>query len=178
MRLLTAGHGNLAGEQLTELLRDADVQLVVDVRIAPGSRRNPQFARAALEQALPGAGVGYRWERRLGGFREPPDPSPDTGIEEPGLRGYAAHMRGAEFREAMRLLLEDAAARPTAVLCSEARWHSCHRRLIADAAVLLHGVDVRHIRHDGSLEGHAPDPAARVTGVGLIYDAGQTPPLF
>jgi uncharacterized protein (DUF488 family) len=124
---------------------------------------------------LPEAGVAYRWERRLGGFRRPPEPSPDTGLEQPAFRGYAAHMRGEGFTEALRALLDDADSRPTVVICSEARWRGCHRRLIADAALVLHGAEVLHLGHDGSLEAHVRGPTARVTSRGLVYDGGQAP---
>jgi uncharacterized protein (DUF488 family) len=75
-RLLTVGHGTLTAAQLTALLVSAGVHLVVDVRSAPGSRRNPQFSRGEMESWLPAAGIGYRWERRLGGFAVPPRTRP------------------------------------------------------------------------------------------------------
>ena len=69
MPLITFGHGTASAERIAELLRAADVRMLIDVRIAPGSRRNPHVARAELERWLPGHGIGYRWEKRLGGFR-------------------------------------------------------------------------------------------------------------
>jgi uncharacterized protein (DUF488 family) len=173
MRLLTAGHGNLEGDELTALLGDAAVELVVDVRISPASRHNPQFGRAALEAALGAAGIAYRWERRLGGFRTPPDGSPDGALEEPAFRGYAAHMRSEEFATALDRLLEDAVGPVTTVLCAEADWRGCHRRMIADAAALLRGAAVIHLLHTGGHEPHEPAASARVTPDGLIYDGGQ-----
>ena len=73
----------------------------MDIRTAPGSRRNPQFARAALEEWLPAAGIAYRWEKRLGGFRRPSPDNPDVVWREDMFRGYAEHMRSPDFLAAI-----------------------------------------------------------------------------
>jgi uncharacterized protein (DUF488 family) len=173
--LLTVGHGTASQEELTALLAGAGVELVVDVRTAPGSRRHPHVARAELERWLPAAGIGYRWVPDLGGFRRPAADSPDVAWQVPAFRGYAAWMRTAPFRAALESVLAGAGERRTAVLCSEAVWWRCHRRLIADAAVLLHGVPVEHLMHDGRRSPHRPSEAARVVDGGLVYDAGALP---
>jgi uncharacterized protein (DUF488 family) len=174
--LLTVGHGTASQPELTELLHGAEVELVVDVRTAPGSRRHPHVARAQLERWLPAAGLAYRWERDLGGFRRPPPDSPDVAWREPMFRGYAAWMREAPFAAALDRVLEAAAERRTAVMCSEAVWWRCHRRLVADAVVLLHEVPVRHLMHDGRLLAHEPTEGVRVREDGLlVYDAGALP---
>ena len=175
MTLLTVGHGTASQDDLTALLTGAGVELVVDVRTAPGSRRHPHVARAELERWLPAAGIDYRWAPDLGGFRRPPPDSPDVGWREPMFRGYAAWMRTEPFRVALAAVLADAARRRTAVLCGEAVWWRCHRRLVADAAVLLHDVPVRHLMPDGRLAPHPPAPAARVVDGRLVYDAGALP---
>src|SRR3954463_15122369 len=118
--LLTFGHGTATAGQMTELLRTAGVTALVDVRTAPGSRRHPHVARAELERWLPAAGIDYRWEQDLGGFRKPPPDSPDVVWREPMFRGYAAWMRTEAFRTALGRVLADAARRTTTVLCSEA----------------------------------------------------------
>jgi uncharacterized protein (DUF488 family) len=168
VELLSVGHGTHPADEFAELLRSAGVQQLVDVRIAPGSRRHPQFARDALAEWLP---VGYRWERRLGGFRRLPPDSPDVALRNDSFRAYAGYMRTPGFRAALRELLDGAAAERTAVMCSESVWWRCHRRLIADAATLLHGVDVRHLMPDGRLSPHPPTAGVRVAGAELIYDA-------
>ena len=71
MPLITFGHGTASAERIAELLLSAGVSALVDVRTAPGSRRHPHVARAELERWLPGHGISYRWEKRLGGFRRP-----------------------------------------------------------------------------------------------------------
>lgn len=146
---------------------------VVDVRTAPGSRRHPQFARGELQRWLPAAGIGYRWERDLGGFRRPLPDSPNTALRHAGFRGYADYMATEAFSVALDGVLADAVQRPTAVMCAESLWWRCHRRLVADAAVLLRGVQVDHLGHDGRLTAHRPTAGVRVEGDRLVYDAGQ-----
>ena len=113
--LLTFGHGTATAERMTELLRGAGVAVLVDVRTAPGSRRHPHVARAELERWLPEAGISYRWDKRLGGFRKAAPDSPDTAWREDMFRGYAAHMRTGDFRAAMDELLTQAGTDRTAV---------------------------------------------------------------
>ena len=107
--LLTYGHGTESSERTVATLRAASVASLVDIRIAPGSRRHPQFARAAMESWLPEAGISYRWEKRLGGFRKPGPDSPDTAWHEDMFRGYAEHMRSGEFLAAISAVLDEAA---------------------------------------------------------------------
>jgi len=173
--LLTYGHGTDSSERTAATLQAAAVSSLVDIRTAPGSRRNPQFARAALEQWLPAAGIAYRWEKRLGGFRRPGPDNPDLAWREEMFRGYAEYMRTPDFRAAIDVVLAEAETRQhVAVMCSESLWWRCHRRLVADFAVVARGVDVRHLMHDGRLEEHRPTPGVRLRDDGLlVYDSGQ-----
>lgn len=172
-RLFTLGHGTLRREELAALLLDAGIGRVVDVRRGPGSRRNPDVNRERMQAWLPEHGIGYRWEERLGGFRRPAPDSPDTVWRNPSFRGYAGYTRTPDFLGAMDALLAEAAAgKATAVMCSESLWWRCHRRIIADFAVLARGADVRHLLHDGRLVPHPPTEGARLRGDGLlVYDA-------
>lgn len=152
------------------------MQLVVDVRSVPGSRRFPQFGRAEMQAWLPEAGIGYRWERRLGGFRRPAADSPNVTLRHPAFRGYADYMATGPFREALTDLLAEASSRVTAVMCAETLWWRCHRRLIADAAVLLHGASAWHLGHDGRLAAHQLTEGVRRADSGcLVYDRGSSP---
>lgn len=169
------GHGTLASQELTALLQGAGIASVVDIRTAPGSRRHPHFGRDELARWLPEAGIAYRWERRLGGFRHATPDSPHTALRHPSFRGYADHMGTIEFADALQGVLAEAVARPLTVMCSETLWWRCHRRLVADAVVLLHGVRVLHLGHDGRLSDHRPTEGVRVGDGTLIYDAGQAP---
>ena len=175
--LLTVGHGTLSASEFTSLVTGAGVTLLVDVRSYPGSRRHPQFGRAEMERWLPPAGIEYRWERRLGGRRPVRPDSPHVALRHPAFRGYADHMASPAFGQALDSLVEWAAARRTAVMCAESLWWRCHRRLLADAAVLLRSVDVRHLLHDGRLVPHSVTEGARVDDGHLVYDIGGERPL-
>ncbi len=172
--LLTVGHGTLRSEELAELLASAGVQLVVDIRSAPGSRRHPHFGRDQMEQWLPAAEIDYRWEKDLGGHRRPVVGSANTALRHPGFRSYADYMATGSFAAGLARLLDDAAARPTAAMCAETLWWRCHRRLVADAAVLLEGASVYHLGHDGRLTAHRVTEGARMVEsdgtTRLVYD--------
>jgi uncharacterized protein (DUF488 family) len=190
--LVTYGHGTEPAERTVAILSAAGICLIVDIRIAPGSKRNPQFARSELERWLPEAGIGYRWEKRLGGFRKPGAGNPDIAWREDMYRGYAEHMRAPDFLAAIDAVLAETAPAGTApagtapaetapaetgavaVMCSESSWRRCHRRLVADFAQGARGVPVRHLAHDGTLEDHQPSPGLRLRDDGLlVYDCGQ-----
>lgn len=170
MRLWTFGHGTAAPEELTALLGAAGIAAVVDVRSAPGSRRNPEMACARLREWLPEHGIGYRWESRLGGFRKVPYDSPDVAWRVDSFRAYAAHMRTTQFRQATDDLLDEAAERTLAVMCSESVWWRCHRRLIADFCVVVRGVAATHLMHDGRHTEHEPMRIGRRVGDEIVYD--------
>ncbi|MGZ4429609.1 MAG: DUF488 domain-containing protein [Nocardioidaceae bacterium] len=178
MPLLTVGHGSDDRERLAARLLGAGVTHLVDVRRFPGSRSNPDVRREALEQWLPGAGIGYRWEERLGGRRRLPLDAGDDGFWRVAqFAAYAAHARTPEFACALDEVLTAARDAVVAVMCSEYVWWRCHRRLIADVAVVGRGVPVSHVMPDGRLAPHRPEPAAVVGADGLVrWPAPPTPP--
>jgi uncharacterized protein (DUF488 family) len=171
--LTTVGHGTLEADEFGSLVAASGTEELVDVRSFPGSRRHPHFARERMEEWLSGFGVGYRWERPLGGFRKPDPGSRNVALRHPAFRGYADHMRTPEFRAAVDRLVGAATGRATTVMCSESLWWRCHRRLLADVLVLSHGIDVRHLRHDGRTEPHRVTEGARPGDDGMpVYDGG------
>lgn len=152
---------------------------LVDVRSFPGSRRLPQFRRASLETSIPAAGIGYEWAPALGGRRRPQPDSPNVALRNPAFRAYADHMASEEFRTALARLVDASREQQLAVMCAESVWWRCHRRLIADAAVLGHGIEVVHLFHDGRRQAHPPLAAARVDERGVVvYDLDQPRRLF
>jgi uncharacterized protein (DUF488 family) len=173
MELYTVGHSTRSLEDLVAILRAAGVDSLVDVRSVPRSRRHPQFERDALARELPALGIDYRHEKALGGFRRPAPDSPNGGWEHPAFRGYADYMDTPEFVRALARLEGAAGARATCVMCAEAQWWRCHRRLIADAVVarggrVLHlGLSAEPVEHELT-----PFAAPRPDG-GLVYPPSQ-----
>ena len=173
--LYTVGHGARSIEDFVAILRDAGIQVLVDVRRYPGSRRHPHFGRDALSRQLLTEGIRYEWWGDvLGGRRalEPGSRDRHIGWEDESFRAYAAHMETGEFRKKLSDLVELAADHRVAVMCAESLWWRCHRRLIADAA-LAQGSEVVHL-HDEKQQLHELTSWARVDGDGvLIYDKGE-----
>ena len=150
--IYTLGHSNRSGLELIELLETAGVGRLVDVRTVPRSRHNPQFNGDALASSLAEHRIDYHHEPGLGGFRKPGPDSPNGGWENPAFRGYADYMQTPAFMAALARLMSLARDEPTAIMCAEAQWWRCHRRLIADALV-VRGWEVLHL-------GLGPEPVA------------------
>lgn len=129
-----------------------------------------------MSEWLPKAGIIYRWDARLGGWRTATANGPDTALRNQSFRGYAEHMRSPDFLAAIEDLLADAEIESTAVMCAESVWWRCHRKLVADFLVLVKGIEVYHLMHDGSVQSHRPSSEARRSPdlQSLIYDAGQS----
>ena len=175
MRILTFGHGTAGEVELAALVRGAGIRSVADVRSVPKSRVHPHVWSERMAKWLPDlAGASYVWRPELGGFRKPRPDSPNIALRHPAFRGYADYMQTREFAAALGVLLKDAGSAPTAIMYSETLWWRCHRRLIADALVLLHEVDVAHLMHTGALQPHRPTPGARVLANGTLqYDVPE-----
>ena len=140
----TVGHSTRPTEELIGLLEAAGVEQLVDVRTVPRSRRNPQYNREVLAGTLADHAIGYQHEPSLGGFRKPLPESRNGGWEHPAFRGYADYMQTPEFDSALGQLDALARSLPSAVMCAEAQWWRCHRRLIADA-LTVRGWRVLHL---------------------------------
>ncbi len=166
----TIGHSVRTAEDFVETLRAYDIELVIDVRRFPGSRRLPQFAAAALERELSSAGIGYCSLVVLGGRRTPVGDSANDGWRVAAFRGYADYLATDEFAGGLMELLMLAHGLRTAVMCAEVLWWRCHRRLIADVLVWL-GARVMHIRDAATVEEHRIAPPARIVGGTLTYSA-------
>ena len=171
--ILTVGHSNHDEGRFLGLLRDAGVELLVDVRANPRSRY-PQFNRSALAGTMKASGIGYApLGAELGGRRESLPDSVNTALDEGPFRGYADHMASEEFLAGLDFLEELASERRTAVMCAEADWKRCHRRLLADI-LTVRGWRVLHLGADGSLAPHALTEGAVTDGGRITYPAQQT----
>ncbi len=172
--IYTVGHSQHSIGEFLELLKQASLCQLADVRRFPGSRRHPHFAGAALAQSLAEEGMAYRHFPELGGHRGERSNSPHRAWESSAFRGYADHMESDEFRTALSHLENWARHGATVVMCAEADPARCHRRLLSDA-LLQGGFQVLHIRSPGQRQEHLLTEFARVDGNRIIYDGGMLP---
>jgi uncharacterized protein (DUF488 family) len=166
----TIGHSTRAIEVFLNLLEQHKIELLLDVRRWPVSRRYPHFHREALAAALKQAHIDYRWRGDLGGFRKAAPNSPNTAWRVSAFRGYADFMLTAVFAEIMKEVEALAEKQRIAIMCAEAVPWRCHRQLLADA-FLVRGWEVGHIIDAGCLE-HKLPAFARIEGK-LIYYGGE-----
>jgi uncharacterized protein (DUF488 family) len=177
MTIFTIGHSTRTLEALIAALASAGVDCVADVRRFPRSRRHPHFNVEALAQALPEAGIAYRHFEALGGRRSGAKAataaSPNDLWREAPFRAYADYAATPDFSDALDALRDLAKKQTVAIMCAEAVWWRCHRRIIADY-LLAGGADVVHIMDKGKLEparlteGAVPRPDGTV-----LYAADQ-----
>jgi uncharacterized protein (DUF488 family) len=169
MRAWTVGHSTHTFDMFVGLLAAHEIAVLVDVRTVPNSRRHPHFGADALAHNLPDRGVTYRRCPALGGWRRKVPDSPNGGWRNESFRGYADYAMTGEFGDALAEFRGLAAERRTAMMCAEALWWRCHRRLIADRLVVMGDDTVCHIDSDGRASEHrltafaAVDAAAGIT---------------
>ena len=163
MIVFTIGHSTRTIAAFLALLREAEIDCLVDVRRFPGSRRHPQFNAEALSQSLAEAGILYRHLPSLGGRRggARDKESPHTLWREEAFRNYADYAETAEFREGFESLLALAAEHRVAIMCAEAVWWRCHRRIITDYLIAA-GIGVMHILGEGKIESARLTPEATI----------------
>lgn len=151
--LFTIGHSTRTIAEFVALLRQVDVDLLVDVRSIPGSRAAPQFNGETLPASLAGNDIGYRHLLALGGRRHHPKgapPSTNTFWRVAAFRDYADYAETPAFRGGLDQLLDLAREQRCAIMCAEAVWWRCHRRIVTDY-VLTRGVPVQHIMGIGKI---------------------------
>jgi Protein of unknown function, DUF488 len=161
--LYTIGHSNRSLEDLAAALDACAVRELVDVRSAPASRRHPHLNGASLARSLPTRGIEYAHEQALGELRGPRPRSPNQGWNDLTLRGYADYMVSERFRSALDRLQERARVHVLCLMCAEAHWRRCHRRLICDA-LLVRGWRVLHLGLDITPSYHELTPFAVIAG--------------
>jgi uncharacterized protein (DUF488 family) len=166
--LWTIGHSTRSIDEFISLLTSFEIQVLVDVRTFPGSRRYPQFNKERLNESLGHAGVDYQHFPELGGRRRAKPDSLNMAWRNKSFRGYADYMETSDFRDGIERLLEIAQARRAAVMCAEALWWRCHRSLISDY-LKVRGVKVVHILDAGKSEEHPFTSAAQIVDGELSY---------
>ena len=164
----TVGHSTRSAEEFGQILRVHEIQVLVDVRSFPGSRRYPQFNREALSESLAKLGIEYKHAPRLGGRRTPRKDSHNTAWKNASFRAYADHTETDEFRNGVEELLELADDSRVAVMCAEAVWWRCHRSLISDY-LKAKGHTVIHILDENKTEEYPFTSAARIVDGELSY---------
>jgi uncharacterized protein (DUF488 family) len=174
LTVYTIGHSTRTLAEFGELLGEAGVQVVADVRSMPRSRTNPQFNIETLPASLAAFGVGYQHFPELGGRRHRARDAPasdNTFWRNDSFRNYADYAGTAEFNAGMKRLRELASRQRTAIMCSEAVWWRCHRRIISDY-LLSEGARVLHIMGPHTIDPATLTPNAhRLDDGTLIYRA-------
>ena len=181
--IFSIGHSTRSIEEFVEVLRSGPADFVVDVRTVPRSRRNPHYNEDVLPSELAPFQVGYRRIAGLGGLRSR---SHDMPAEVNGLwqnqsfHNYADYALSEPFGEALEELLELSAGRRCAVMCAEAVWWRCHRRIIADY-LLARGRTVLHLMGGGRVEPARLTPRAEPRDGQVFYppaaDGSLNPPV-
>ncbi|MDX1576343.1 MAG: DUF488 domain-containing protein [Kiloniellales bacterium] len=180
MEVYTIGHSTRSQDELIALLKEAGVAFLVDVRSYPRSRTNPQFNADVLAAALERAGIGYRHMKALGGRRGAQDlgrPSPNALWRHEAFRNYADYALTPAFAAAIGELRALARERRTAIMCAEALWWQCHRRIVADY-LLAAGDQVRHILGPGKIEPASLTPGAEPQAEGTLHYPAEQGELF
>ena len=170
----TIGHSNRTLEAFVDLLTGADIRLVADIRTIPRSRTNPQFNKDTLPDSLATFDIAYEHIAALGGLRGktrslPPDVNGFWTNDS--FHNYADYALSEPFHAGLERLLEEGSRRRCAIMCSEAVWWRCHRRIIADYLIGT-GETVFHIM-GRDREGHVRLEPARLTA-GAVVESPET----
>jgi len=146
--IFTVGHSNHSLEVFIGLLKSHKIEVLVDVRSKPFSRFSPQFNKEGFERAVRASGIKYLFlGKELGGRPE--------SSEFYDNQGFVLYSRIAEsplFLEGIDRLIRGIKTYRVAVMCGEENPVNCHRRLLVGRVLLKRGVNVRHIRGDGTVQ--------------------------
>jgi len=175
----TVGHSNRSLDEFIALLREPQIACIVDVRKVPRSRSNPQFNGDTLSAALASGDIAYDYVPALGGLRGKDRnlPADTNGFwENASFHNYADYALSTEFERGLDRLIGEGRRRRCAIVCSEAVWWRCHRRLIADR-LIARGETVFHIMGPGRLEAaHLTAGAVICPDRSVVYPAEGSEP--
>jgi uncharacterized protein (DUF488 family) len=169
----TIGHSTRPMDEFVDLLRQANVDLVVDVRSVPRSRTNPHYNHETVSETLSAYQIGYAYIAALGGRRgkaRDVPPAMNAFWEHQSFHNYADYATTGAFRSGLAELREAGHARRCAIMCAEAVWWRCHRRIIADYLLAARD-DVFHI-----LAANRIEPARMTDAASLQPDGTLTYP--
>jgi uncharacterized protein (DUF488 family) len=165
----TIGHSTRSLDEFITLLEVHRIQVLVDIRTFPGSRRYPHFNKENLTVSLNAKSIQYHHMAGLGGRRKPLPDSRNSAWRHPAFRGYADHMNTDEFKNQIRELETIAGMARTAYMCSEAPWWKCHRALVSDY-LKVRGWTVLHIITGSKVTEHPFTSPAKTSQGQLFYD--------
>jgi hypothetical protein len=168
----TVGHSNHDLDHFIDLVTRVGIQCIADVRRFPRSRSNPQFNLERLSEQLPNLGIGYRHMEELGGRRpaKRSNGSPNDFWTHPSFRAYADYALTPPFAEGLADLRSLGRTTTVAIMCSEAVWWRCHRRILADY-LLTAGESVVHLMGNNKAVPAEITPSAVRRDTSLIYPA-------
>lgn len=166
----TIGHSTHSIDEFIAILKQYNINELIDIRTIPKSRHNPQFNEQDLAHVLRNHHIGYRHQKNLGGLRHAHADSINTGWHNSSFRGFADYMQTPEFNDGLTTLIEIAQNKTVAIMCAEAVPWRCHRSLIGDA-LLVHGLEVKDIFSLTSCKPHSMTPFAVVHGTKITYPA-------
>jgi uncharacterized protein (DUF488 family) len=168
-KIFTIGHSTLPIGKFTELLKDNDIDILVDIRSIPGSGANPQFNAENLKRALEKAGIDYVWIKDLGGRRYGlGKKSPNVCWNNASFRGYADYMMTDGFRNGINELEKQMKGHTAAIMCAESLYWRCHRIMVSDYLKSI-GHSVIHVLSNGELRPHEYTECAKVKRGKLTY---------
>jgi uncharacterized protein (DUF488 family) len=173
----TIGHSTRSATEFMDLLKAQQVRVVVDVRTIPRSRSNPQFNHDVLPQTLAQEQLRYERIAALGGLRGKQHevaPGVNAFWQNQSFHNYADYGLTESFHSGLARLRALGQEERCAIMCAEAVWWRCHRRIIADY-LLTRGIAVAHILGRNHLQPATLTPGARELATGaLVYAAGET----
>ncbi len=165
----TIGHSTRDLEEFVHLLKTFDIQLLVDVRHYPGSRKFPQYNKDNLEVSLPENRIEYKHLVNLGGRRKVKPNSKNDAWRNESFQGYADYMETDAFKKGIEELKKLAEHKKVAIMCSEVLWWRCHRSMIADE-LKSEGWTVIHILSPSKSEEHPYTAPAKIVDGKLSYE--------
>jgi len=165
----TIGHSTRDLADFSRVLQAHELDVLVDIRAFPMSRRHPQFNREALELWLPEIGLEYKWMQALGGRRKKTlQESPNVALRNDSFRNYADYMLSEPFQRAANEVIALAENKRVAIMCAERVYFQCHRMLVSDYFT-AHGHTVLHIDDEKPPREHTLMKEARMVEGRLIY---------
>lgn len=166
--IYSIGHSVHSIEFFLDMLKSFDIEMLIDIRRFPGSRKYPWFNKESLEDVLSENNIGYIHLEELGGRRKVRPDSVNNRWQNISFQGYADYMQTTEFETGVKKLQKTALKNITAFMCSEALWWRCHRSMVSDY-LKAKGWNVIHIMGIGKVEEHHYTSPARIINGNVLY---------